>query len=197
MADETTFHPRQGDALILVDVQVCFVPGGTLGVPDGEAVIPLLNRYASLFQSRGLPVFATRDWHPPDHCSFAPQGGPWPPHCIAGSEDAAFAPGLELPDDVQVISKATEPGREAYSGFDGTDLAERLHAGGVKRIFVGGLATDYCVLNTVLDGLQAGFEVYLLRDAVRGVNATPGDDVRAIDKMQRAGAVAVEHGALE
>jgi nicotinamidase/pyrazinamidase len=157
----------------------------------------VLNRYAALFRERGLPVFATRDWHPPDHCSFAPQGGPWPPHCIAGTEDAAFAPELELPDAAQVISKATEAGREAYSGFDGTDLAECLHGKGVKRVFVGGLATDYCVLNTVLDGLKAGFEVYLLRDAVRGVNVHPGDDVRAIDKMQQAGAVAIGLEVLE
>lgn len=196
MTAERTLRLQQGDALIIVDVQRCFIPGGTLAVPGGDAVVPVLNRYAALFCERGLPIVATRDWHPPDHCSFAPQGGPWPPHCIAGTEDAAFAPGLELPDAAQVISKATEAGREAYSGFDGTGLAERLHGKGVRRVFVGGLATDYCVLNTVLDGLKAGFEVVLLHDAVRGVNVHPGDDVRAIDKMQQAGAVAIGREAL-
>lgn len=197
MAAGTKLHPDEGDALIIVDVQRCFISGGTLAVHDGDSVVPVLNRYIALFHGRGLPIVATRDWHPPDHCSFTPQGGPWPPHCIAGTEDAAFAPGLELPDEMQVISGATEAEREAYSGFDGTDLAERLHGKGVRRLFIGGLATDYCVLYTVLDGLKEGFEVYLLLDAVRGVNVETGDDVRAIAKMQEGGAVTIGYEVLE
>lgn len=181
-------EPGPGDALLIVDVQNDFLPGGALAVPEGDRVIAPLNRSIGLFRRKGLPVFATRDWHPPDHCSFQAQGGPWPPHCIAGSEGAAFAPQLQLPDDVHVISKATHPDRDAYSGFQDTDLADQLRAAGVRRLFVAGLATDYCVLNTVTDALQAGFEVWVLRDAIAAVNVQPEDGARAIAAMEQAGA---------
>ncbi|RMG30329.1 MAG: nicotinamidase [Gammaproteobacteria bacterium] len=181
-------EPVPGDALILVDVQNDFLPGGRLAVPDGDAVIPPLNAWIRRFRARGLPVFATRDWHPPDHCSFREQGGPWPPHCVAGTPGADFAPGLELPPEVVVISKATTPEKDAYSGFEGTDLAERLQERSVRRVFVGGLATDYCVLNTVLDALKAGFEAWVIKDAVRAVDVQPGDGERALERMRQAGA---------
>ncbi len=181
-----------GDALIVVDVQVDFLPGGSLAVPQGDAVIPVLDRYLAAFIRRGLPIFATRDWHPPNHCSFQPYGGPWPPHCVAGSAGAAFAPALELPVSTVLITlKGTQPDKDAYSAFDGTDLDARLRAQGVGRLFVGGLATDYCVLCTVEDGLKAGYAVVLLQDAIRAVNVRPGDGERAEAEMIRLGAVPI------
>lgn len=180
--------PRTGDALIVVDVQDDFLPGGQLAVPEGDRVIPVLNRYLARFRAAGLPIFATRDWHPPDHCSFAAQGGPWPPHCIASTPGAAFAAELALPPETQIIDKATRPDADAYSGFEGTDLGERLRSLGVGRVFVGGLATDYCVLNTVRDALTQGFEAVLLTDAIRAVNVQPGDGARAEQTMTSLGA---------
>ena len=178
------------DAVLIVDAQVDFLPGGNLAVQRGDEVVPALNRYLALARRKGMPVFASRDWHPRNHCSFRPQGGPWPEHCVAGSPGAEFAPGLNLPDDAVIISKATAPDSDAYSAFQGTDLSRRLRKRGVKRVLVGGLATDYCVLNTVLDARKAGFEVLLLADAIRAVNVKPGDGERAEREMLAAGAVA-------
>jgi len=158
-------EPQRGDALLIVDVQNDFLPGGAR-----------------------LPVVATRDWHPPDHCSFQARGGPWPAHCVAGTEGAAFARALRLPPEAIVISKATEPDREAYSGFEGTGLAGRLRELGVRRLLVGGLATDYCVLSTVRDARREGFDVVVLEDAVRAVDLRPGDGARALEEMRRLGA---------
>ncbi len=180
--------PRPGDALIIVDVQIDFLPGGQLAVPAGDEVVAVLNQYIQRFSAQGLPIFATRDWHPPNHCSFQAQGGIWPPHCIANSEGAAFAPNLQLAANATVISKATRADKDAYSGFEGTDLNERLTNAGVARVFVGGLATDYCVLNTVKDALNANFEVILLTDAIRAVNVQPGDGDKALDEMRALGA---------
>jgi nicotinamidase/pyrazinamidase len=185
------------DALIVVDVQNDFLPGGSLAVPCGGAVVPVLNRYISTFTARGLPVFATRDWHPSDHCSFLERDGPWPPHCIAGSPGAAFALGLELPLDASVISKAVTSEADAYSGFQATDLDDRLQALGVERVFVGGLATDYCVLNTVKDARRLGYQTFLLDDAVRAVDVNPGDGARARETMLAAGAVPIRVADLE
>lgn len=187
---------QPGDALILVDVQYDFLPGGSLAVPRGDEVVPALNRYIALFQQRGLPVFATRDWHPPQHCSFREQGGPWPPHCIAGSDGARFAALLDLPCEVTIISKATTTQTDAYSGFEGTELTELLRQAGVSRVFVGGLATDYCVLNTVRDARRLGFGAVLLTDAVRAVDVAPGDGERAIAEMLGAGALAIEYSGV-
>lgn len=181
-----------GDALIVVDVQNDFLPGGALGVPEGDRILAIMNEYVRRFAAKGLPVFATRDWHPADHCSFHAAGGPWPPHCIAGTEGARFAPGLALPADAQIISKAMARAADSYSGFGGTDLAERLHRAGARRLFVGGLATDYCVLNTVKDALAAGFTTVLLLDAIRAVNVRPGDGAAAIAEMRRLGALTAE-----
>ncbi|HLF95510.1 MAG TPA: isochorismatase family protein [Methylococcaceae bacterium] len=183
--------PELGDALLVVDVQNDFLPGGSLAVPEGDAVVPALNRYIALFARSNRPVYASRDWHPPHHCSFREQGGPWPPHCLAGSRGAAFASDLALPPSVTVISKADTPERDAYSAFSGTDLDARLKVAEVRRLFVGGLATDYCVLNTVTDALALGYAVMLLQDAVRAVDAVPGDGEKALAEMRRRGACPV------
>jgi nicotinamidase/pyrazinamidase len=187
-----------GDALIIVDVQNDFLPGGALAVPDGDAVLPLLNSYIAAFQKHELPIYATRDWHTPDHCSFQAQGGIWPPHCVAGTLGADFAPQLKLPeaDQFVIISKATQPDKDAYSGFQETDLAEWLHKERVRRLFIGGLATDYCVLNTVRDALTHGFKVILLEDAIRPVNRQPDDGVKAIQEMHQRGAVSANLAEL-
>ena len=186
-----TLHPSKGDALIIVDLQNDFLPGGNLAVTEGDVIVPILNDYIDFFLQQQLPIYATRDWHTPDHCSFQAQGGPWPPHCIAGSLGADFAPGLKLPDPEKftIISKGTHQDKDAYSGFDDTDLAERLRKEGVKRVFVGGLATDYCVLNTVRDALKLKFKVVLLEDAIRAVNLQPGDGAKAVTEMRDQGAI--------
>ena len=184
---------QAGDALLLVDLQRDFLPGGALAVPGGDRVVPLLERYLARFESLGLAICCTRDWHPPDHVSFRSRGGRWPPHCVAGTPGAEFAPGLELPASAQIFSKATESDAEAYSGFEGTELAASLRRQGISRLFVGGLATDYCVKATVLDALREGFEVLLLGDAVRAVDQQPGDGERALQAMRQAGARSIGH----
>lgn len=183
-----------GDALLVVDVQRDFLPGGALAVAGGDAVVPVLNRYIELAKSSGLPVYATRDWHPHQHCSFAAQGGAWPPHCVAGSDGALFAPGLVIARGTAIVDKGTDAQHEAYSGFEGTGLAGKLHDAGVRRLLVGGLATDYCVLNTVRDALASGFEVLLLRDAIKAVDVNAGDGARAEREMLRLGARVVTAG---
>ena len=187
---------RRADALVIVDVQNDFVPGGSLAVPHGDEIVPVLNQYLAAFAAAGLALFATRDWHPADHCSFRAQGGIWPPHCVAGTAGAAFAPGLALPASATIVSKAIERDRDAYSGFAGTDLEARLRQAGVTRVFVGGLATDYCVLNTVRDARALGFDVVLLADAVAAVNVNPGDGPRALAEMLRLGARSLVFGHL-
>ena len=182
------------DALIVVDVQNDFCPGGALPVAEGDKVIPVLNRYIDKFTKTGLPIFATRDWHPVKTGHFNTSGGPWPPHCIQGSKGAQFHPHLKLPPDTVTVSAGMGSDEDGYSGFlgrddSGTKLADLLRQRGIERIFVGGLATDYCVKHTVLDGLREGFKVVLLTDSVRGVNLKPGDSERAIEEMIRAGAM--------
>ena len=185
-------HPVQGDALILVDPQNDFCPGGSLAVADGHDVMPPLNSLAAAFDSAGLPIYATRDWHPVGHVSFAERGGPWPPHCVQGTPGAQYHPDLQLPDGVEVISKAAHPDTDAYSGFEGTDLHERLQRQDIRRVVVGGLATDYCVLNTVRDALRLGYEVFVVSDAIRAVNVNPTDGQDAIAEMTDRGAHFVE-----
>ncbi|BBO20994.1 MAG: bifunctional pyrazinamidase/nicotinamidase [Rhodocyclaceae bacterium] len=189
-------HLQAGDALIMVDVQLDFLPGGSLAVPHGDEVVPALNRYIAVFRGLTFPIVATRDWHPPDHCSFRAQGGPWPPHCVAGSAGAHFATLLDLPCEAHIVSKATSRDRDAYSGFEGTGLDDWLRRAGASRVFVGGLATDYCVLNTVRDALRFGYATFLLLDAVRAVDVAAGDGARAIDEMRRLGAMAIEYGQV-
>jgi len=189
--------PRAGDALVIVDLQRDFLPGGALAVAQGDRVLTAINEYLKQFAARRLPVFATRDWHPFNHCSFVEQGGPWPPHCIAGSAGASFGDGLNLPADAVVVSKATTADRDAYSGFEGTDLQTRLQKAHVSRLFVGGLATDYCVLQTVVDARSLGFAVVLLGDAIAAVDAQAGDGERAIDRMRAAGATLTDRSVLQ
>jgi nicotinamidase/pyrazinamidase len=177
------------DALIIVDVQNDFCPGGALAVPEGDRVIEPLNR---LLDMNWRIRIATRDWHPIDHISFREQGGIWPPHCVANTPGSEFNALLNIEKVDEIVSKAERRESEAYSGFEGTSLADDLKSRNVKRIFVGGLATDYCVKNTVLDGLKNGFTVYVIGDAIRGVNVKPEDSDVAITEMQRNGAVVVE-----
>lgn len=181
------------DALILVDVQNDFCPGGALAVKDGDQVVPVLNRYIDQFRKANLPIFATRDWHPEKTTHFKSGGGPWPPHCIQGSKGAQFHPDLKLPADALIVSAGMGADEDGYSGFLGIDdrgrkLVDLLRQRGIERIFVGGLATDYCVKHTVLDGLKEGFKVVLLTDSTRGVNLKSGDSERAIAEMLQAGA---------
>jgi len=180
------------DALIVVDMQRDFMPGGALPVPEGDKIIPRLNQYTRLFSSLGLPVFFTRDWHPPDHISFKEQGGVWPPHCVQNTEGALFHKDLFIPQDNRfIISKGKSKDFDAYSGFQGTVLDSLLRERGIRRVFVGGVATDYCVKNTVLGAINLGYEAFLLLDGIKGVDVNPGDSERAIEEMLRAGAVGI------
>jgi nicotinamidase/pyrazinamidase len=175
-------------ALIVTDIQIDFCPGGALPVPEGDAVIPVLNAYQEKVQAAGGVLVFTRDWHPANHSSFKKNGGIWPVHCVQNTPGAAFHPDLKFPTAAVLVSKATHPEKEAYSSFEGTELNWYLQRLQVKTLLVGGLATDYCVKNTVLDGLKLGFSVYFLEDASRGVDMQPGDSDRAIQEMLRAGA---------
>ena len=180
------------DALIIVDVQNDFCPGGALPVKEGDKVIPPLNHAKKFFKHS----FATRDWHPENHCSFEKNGGSWPVHGVAGSKGADFHADLDI-RGVSIIEKATLPDRDAYSGFDGTGLTGQLKDRGIKRIFVGGLATDYCVKTTVLDALESGFEVWVLENAIRGVDVEPGDSEEAVTEMKEKGAKFINSTDLE
>ncbi|ACS33637.1 nicotinamidase [Thermococcus gammatolerans] len=171
------------EALIVVDMQRDFMPGGALPVPEGDKIIPIVNECVRKFRERGALIVATRDWHPENHISFREQGGPWPRHCVQNTPGAEFV--VELPEDAVIISKATEPDKEAYSGFEGTNLAEILMEKGVKRVYVCGVATEYCVKATALDAVKHGFETYLLTDAIKGIN--PEDERKALEELQRAG----------
>ena len=188
---------QKGDALIMVDLQNDFLPGGSLAVPQGDEVIPVMNSYVKTALDHSLPVFATRDWHPPHHSSFLEKGGPWPPHCIAETEGAKFAANLELPPETIIISKAVKIETDAYSGFEGTDLNTQLKSLGIKRLLIGGLATDYCVLNTVKDAIKNGFDVLLLEDASRAVNVKPDDGEKAIKEMINLGAKPININSLQ
>lgn len=187
----------EDSALIIVDVQKDFLPGGALPVPKGGEVILVLNKYIKRFKEVGGKIFATRDWHPVNHISFKSRGGPWPPHCIQGSEGAEFGRDLKLPEDTIIISKATDPDVESYSGFGGTELAERLRENNVRKVFIGGLATEYCVKNTVLDAIKEGFETYFLEDASRGIDLHPGDVEGAVREIVEKGAIKIRLSDIE
>lgn len=180
-------------ALIIVDVQNDFCPGGALAVAGGDRVAVVLSDYGARFAAAGLPVFATRDWHPAKTSHFKVYGGIWPVHCVQNGFGAEFHPALRLPPGTVVVSKGCAVDVDSYSGFDGVDgsgasLAQLLRDNAVEELFIGGLATDYCVKQTVLDGLRQGFGVVLLLDAMRGVDLTAGDAARALDEMRHAGA---------
>lgn len=182
---------RERSALLIVDVQNDFCAGGSLEVPGGDEVVPVLNRYIEKFSRAGRPILASRDWHPEKTTHFEAYGGPWPPHCVQGTKGAEFHPDLKLPEGAIIISKGTEYDADSYSAFQGRDekgrpLATVLRDLGVEHLYVGGLATDYCVKHSVLDALKNGFHVTLLEDAIRGVDEKASRE--AIAAMERAGA---------
>jgi nicotinamidase/pyrazinamidase len=186
-------QPDSTQALLIVDVQNDFCTGGTLAVPEGESVVPPLRRLAQQFAALGLPVYATRDWHPADSRHFAVNGGLWPVHCVQGTPGARLREDLKLPSNVQLVSKGQTRTDDGYSAVAGEvagrgTLLEDLKTRGVDKVIVGGLATDYCVKHSVLDLLSQGYAVTLLTDAIRAVDVKPGDGQRALDEMTRAGA---------
>lgn len=181
-------------ALLIVDVQNDFCPGGALPVPEGDKVVPVLNRYIEIFLKKNLPIFASRDWHPEKTKHFEEFGGIWPRHCIQGTRGAEFHPELNLPRQTIVISKGMDPNKDSYSVFDGFDskgkeFKDILYFLGVVELYVGGLATDYCVKESTLDALRNGFKVKILIDAVRGVNRDSSH--KAVEEMVKEGAVKV------
>lgn len=180
--------PRPGDALLVVDVQRDFLPGGALPTPAGRRVLAVLNRCIDEFVARELPVVACRDWHPADHASFQARGGPLPAHCVAGSPGAEFAAGLRLPARVRVLSKGRRPDGQGGSAFEGTPLLSGLRARAVRRLFIGGLAIEDGIAHSALDALRAGLDVVVLRDAVAARDARPGDGERALARLRGAGA---------
>jgi len=189
--DSATVSLDSRDALLIVDVQKDFCPGGNLAVPDGDRVVPVLNAWIDAAIRRNVHIIASRDWHPPGHVSFKARGGPWPSHCIAETDGAAFHPDLELPDDTHVVSKGQAEDHDQYSAFDDTGLAAELSQRDVERIWVGGLALEVCVRETVLDALNAGFEVHLSRDGTKAIDREQGR--KALGEMRVAGAIVEEH----
>ncbi|MCX7758799.1 MAG: nicotinamidase [bacterium] len=175
-------------ALVVIDMQNDFLPGGSLEIPNSDTIIPVVNEYIKFFEGMGLTVVYTRDWHPENHISFRENGGRWPKHCVQNTRGSEFHPHVYLPKNYLVISKAFYPDLEAYSGFQDTELNQKLQEMGVKNLFVCGVATDYCVLNTVLDAINLGYKVFLLIDAVKGVDLNPNDSEDAVKKMVSAGA---------
>jgi len=184
-------------ALVIVDVQNDFCPGGSLAVAEGDRVALAINRYVERFAAAAAPIFATRDWHPAQTSHFKDFGGIWPVHCVQGTFGAEIHRGLKLGSGAVIVSKGMAADADSYSGFDAVDsagvgLADGLRVEDVTRICVGGLATDYCVKQTVLDGRKLGFDVVLLKDAIRGVDLAPGDSARAVQEMLDAGARVVD-----
>ena len=181
-------------SLLIVDLQNDFCPGGSLAVPEGDKIIWALNGYIKIFNRKGLPVFVSRDWHPKKARHFKKFGGVWPEHCIQNTKGAEFHPGLKLPEKTIVISKGMDPDKESYSAFEGVDdkgvpFMDLLKKSGIKELYIGGLATDYCVKNSVLDALKLGFKVKLLIDAIKGVDLNSRDSELAIGEMLKSGAV--------
>ena len=182
-----------GSALLIVDVQNDFCPGGALAVAEGDEVVPVLNRLAERAGALGLPVYASRDWHPAESVHFVTSGGRWPVHCVAGTEGARLHPDLRLPPNAMIVTKGTANTDDGYSAFEGSvtgrgRLIDDLRARGVTHLIVGGLATDYCVRASVLDARREGLAVTVVGDGVRAVDVQPGDGARALEEMQAAGA---------
>ena len=176
---------RRGDALLIVDVQIDFCPGGALPVKGGDAVVPVLNRWIAEARRVGVPVYASRDWHPVGHLSFVSHGGEWPPHCVQDTPGARHHPDLALPADTIPVCKGTRLDRDQYSAFADTGLAQHLAAAGAQRVFMGGLALDVCVRATALDARRHGFEVHLIEDATRPVDPAAGRAV--LTELESAG----------
>lgn len=178
---------QAGDALLIVDVQNDFCPGGALPVPEGDQVVPVLNRWISAAREAGIPIIASRDWHPVSHVSFLEQGGPWPAHCVQDTEGARFHPELALPQDTVLVSKGTAFDKDAYSAFDATGLGGFLSARGIRRLWIGGLAEDVCVLETVKDACALGFETHLISGATKPVEVENAEEI--LQDMRRSGAI--------
>jgi len=178
-------HLREGDALLVIDVQNDFCPGGALAIPEGDQVIAPLNKWIAAAREKAVPVYASRDWHPANHLSFAPQGGPWPPHCVQDTHGAAFHPCLELHDGAIVVTKGTRFDQDQYSAFDETGVADELKRAGVRRVWIGGLAQDVCVKASAIDAAKAGFEAQLIPDA--SLPVTPEGGAEAVEEMRKAG----------
>jgi len=181
-------------ALLVVDVQRDFCPGGALAVPSGDRVVPVLNRYLGDALEHGMTIYASRDWHPPITRHFKQYGGEWPPHCVQDTEGARVHPDLHLPSSTIVITKGQDPERPGYSAFegrtpDGKTLLADMRDRNLDHLYVGGLATDYCVKQSVLDAIRQGFKVTVLHDGIAGVDVRPGDSERATAEMRDAGAV--------
>lgn len=184
---------KSGRALLVVDVQNDFCPGGALGISGGDRIIPVINRYIEYFAEEGSPVIATRDWHPEITRHFQQFGGVWPIHCVQESPGARFHPELVLPEGVLVVSKGMDPEEDSYSAFHATDssgilLEDLLDRFGITQLYIGGLATDYCVKYSALDALKSGLEVCILADAIAGVNLHQEDSSLAMEEMIRCGA---------
>lgn len=184
-------------ALVVVDAQVDFFEGGALAVPNSNSILPFIQHYLGLFRKLNRLIFLTRDWHPANHCSFKSQKGIWPTHCVQNTNGAEFHSKLEIPKTAVIISKADRRDKDAYSGFEGTSLDGELKNHGIKDIAVCGLATDYCVKHTVLDGLRLGFKTLLLSDGIKGVDLKVGDSIRAVQEMVHAGAIIINRGDLQ
>jgi len=181
---------RSTDALLIVDLQLDFFAGGKLTVPYAEEILPAVNELVDEARKSGTQIVLSRDWHPPDHMSFAAQGGEWPQHCVRGTRGAEFHPDLRLPPGALFVSKAKRAEREQYSDFDGTSLAEELRRRGIDRIFVVGLAEDFCVKASAIDAAHLGFETHVLRAATRPVTPEGGEKARA--EMRAAGVTVIE-----
>ena len=184
---------KKNYALLIVDVQNDFCADGKLAVPEGDAIVPKLNKYISIFSRNKWPVFASRDWHPQKSAHFKNFGGQWPEHCIQDTPGAKFHPLLRLPQDALILSGGMDPDEDGYSAFQavdsrGNEFTHLLNTFSIKELFVGGLATDYCVKWSVLDALKFGFKVTLLTDAIKGVDLKPKDSEAAIEEMVRLGA---------
>ena len=177
-------QPDRQSALLLVDPQNDFFPGGALGMPQGNNLIPVINDYIKHFSRQGWPILATRDWHPPNHCSFTEQGGPHPTHCVQGSRGAQFHSDLVMPPGMMVISKGTDPKKDSRSGFEGSSLADRLEDLDVKTVFILGPATQDCLKQTIVDACKLGLQVIILKDAIGIVTTTDN-----FQKISEAGAL--------
>jgi len=181
---------KEGDALIIVDVQNDFCPGGALPIEEGDSVVPVLNEWLVAAKKTGIPVYASYDWHPPTHPSFSSEGGAWPPHCIQGTKGADFHSDLLLPDDVVQVAKGTRFDKDQHSAFDETGLANALRKSGIRRLWIGGLALDVCVRATALEARTAGFEAHLIAPGTRPV--TLADGAAAKEELRTAGVVIEE-----
>ncbi len=189
-------------ALLIVDVQNDFCPGGALGIPEGDKIVPKINKYIKIFSKKKLPVFVSRDWHPVMTKHFRDFGGAWPVHCIRNTKGAQFHPKLRLPKGAVLLYKGMDPQKDSYSAFQaedirGINLGKLLKLSGIEELYIGGLATDYCVKSSALDVLKNGFKVRLLMDAIRGVNFKPDDSEKAIREMVRKGAKPVTLKKME